>query len=645
MKCYFSDTQYSDKFSKYLLKKFNNAELLKSEEIEIMEKNGCCADSWDQIRVRRPFLPQLVRNTVFHGTVIIGRLEKAFFDVDGSRYHVGISNCIISSCCIDDYPSVSFSSLWDSSIGKYVVIHNCGEISCNGKSQDYRLRLINEAGGREAVLFPGITLQEIWLQTSFPDKGILHEKLAAFTEGKRTDANPELTVIGDHSLIKNVKYIRNSRIGRHCIIDSASGISGSHIASSATHQTRIADNAIVRDSMLDAGSTVETGAIAENSYLAGRVSLSLGARVISCAVGPVSHISCCEVQNALIFPLHEQHHNNSFLIAASIGGQSNIAAGATLGSNHNSRRNDGELMANRGFWAGLCTSVKHNSSFASFTLLAKSDFSHEMDIRLPFSLVSENKHTDSLEIMPAYWWRHNMYALFRNRNKFMKRLGKEYRGIECDFLAPDTAEEILKGIDLLKKESFRYENSDRETVIRGRDKGLKAYREMLLFYCCSAVISYLQQPGTDKASLMGMKLDDTYETGWHNAAGILVGNRALEKMISDIENGEIISWDEVGDRFGRFELEYRSEKFRHAVHLLGEIYNSPVLDEKMLERAVKDYRKLAQDINEELVKSREKDFSNPFRKVTYRSRYEMEAVLGTPDDDIMLNDMHIDVEE
>jgi hypothetical protein len=39
----------------------------------------------------------------------------------------------------------------------------------------------------------------------------------------------------------------------------------------------------------------------------------------------------------LIFPGHEQHHNNSFLIAACIKGQSNMAAGANIGSNHNSR--------------------------------------------------------------------------------------------------------------------------------------------------------------------------------------------------------------------------------------------------------------------------------------------------------------------
>ena len=57
-----------------------------------------------------------------------------------------------------------------------------------------------------------------------------------------------------------------------------------------------------------------------------------------------------------------------------------MAAGATVGSNHNSRGADGELVAGRGFWPGLCVSLKHNSKFASFTIFSKADFPHELNI-------------------------------------------------------------------------------------------------------------------------------------------------------------------------------------------------------------------------------------------------------------------------
>src|SRR5690606_33947012 len=121
------------------------------------------------------------------------------------------------------------------------------------------------------------------------------------------------------------------------------------------------------------------------------------------------------------FPAHEQHHNNSFLCAALLMGQSNMAAGATIGSNHNSRGADGEIQAGRGFWPGLCVSLKHNSKFATFTMIAKGNYPAELNIPFPFSLVSNEEHTRSLVIMPAYWFLYNMYAILRNESKFAAR--------------------------------------------------------------------------------------------------------------------------------------------------------------------------------------------------------------------------------
>ena len=74
--------------------------------------------------------------------------------------------------------------------------------------------------------------------------------------------------------------------------------------------------------------------------------------LINSYLGNNSTISCCEVLNSLIFPAHEQHHNNSFLCAAMVMGQSNIAAGATIGINHNSRSADGEISCRPWLLAG-----------------------------------------------------------------------------------------------------------------------------------------------------------------------------------------------------------------------------------------------------------------------------------------------------
>jgi hypothetical protein len=128
-----------------------------------------------------------------------------------------------------------------------------------------------------------------------------------------------------------------------------------------------------------------------------------------------------------------------------------MAAGATVGSNHNSRSADGELVAGRGFWPGLCVSLKHNSKFATFTILAKGDFPAELNIPIPFSLVSNDVHNNRLIVIPAYWFQYNFYALTRNEWKYGVRdlRSEKTQQIEVNYLAPDSINEIFSALEIL----------------------------------------------------------------------------------------------------------------------------------------------------------------------------------------------------
>ena len=267
--------------------------------------------------------------------------------------------------------------------------------------------------------------------------------------------------------------------------------------------------------------------------MASNTQLKYGARLINSYLGSNSTISCCEVLNSLIFPAHEQHHNNSFLCAALVMGQSNIPAGATIGSNHNSRAADGEIVAGRGFWPGLCVSIKHNSKFASFTMMAKADYSYELHIQLPFSLVSLDTSKDELHIMPGYWFMYNMYALARNSWKYGDRDKRiqPIQQMEYDYLAPDTINEMFIALELLeyfsgkafyKKEkpgqhfskeacqakgklllsgseagidtleilAESFENSKRKVVITKAQQSYKLYKQMIQCYGASQILLF-----------------------------------------------------------------------------------------------------------------------------------------------------------
>ena len=337
------------------------------------------------------------------------------------------------------------------------------------------------------------------------------------------------------------------------------------------------------------GCNVFYGCKAVRFVMGNNCQLKYGARLIHSYLGDNSTVSCCEILNNLIFPAHEQHHNNSFLAASLVMGQSNIAAGATIGSNHNSRANDGEIQAGRGFWPGLCTTLKHSSRFASFTLLAKGDYPAELDIRLPFALVSDDVAHNRLQVLPAFWWLYNMYALARNSWKFQSRDLRQTKTqhIEFDFLAPDTIEEIFQALRLLEiwtdqawlraggkpherldddllsrqgrqlllageKETStlevlgqRVENFSRKTVILKVHRAYHAYRQMLHYYGVKNLLDYLRiRPEATRAT-MAEQLAGPRCRAWVNLGGQLVPGESVATLRQEIGAGRHNSWPEI----------------------------------------------------------------------------------------------------
>jgi hypothetical protein len=373
------------------------------------------------------------------------------------------------------------------------------------------------------------------------------------------------------------------------------------------------------------GSHVFYGCKAVRFVMGNNAKLKYGARLIHSYLGDNSTVSCCEMLNNLIFPAHEQHHNNSFLTAALVLGQSNLAAGTTIGSNHNSRANDGEIHAGRGFWPGLCVTLKHSSRFASFTLLVKADYPNELDVPLPFSLVSNDPSQDRLLVIPAYWWTHNMYALARNAWKFASRDHRKSKNqaIEFDYLAPDTAEEILRALQLLelwtgramaraaikppedvreaalaalgrtwlaeaddhendrdmrKREVFdlevlgeNMENSRRRVVILNPRRAYRAYRQMLHYYAVKNLAAYFRSEPNATLLAMCAELTQPRQRNWVNLGGQLAPARAVEQLIDDIAARQLKTWTSIHDRYAGWWRDYPRQKQAHALACLGEL--------------------------------------------------------------------------
>jgi hypothetical protein len=441
---------------------------LTAYEIEVLVRNRNTSDDWNHILVSDAFTPELVQNCKFFGLVRIGRLDPYYLEFHNLRRPVGLYNSTIISCDFGDNVCVDNTNyLSHYIIGNDVMIVNTNELATTdhskfgngilkeGESESIRIwmEVCNENGGRSIIPFNGMLPGDAWLWSRFREDQVLQDKFKAFTESAFDNRRGYYGKVGDRTVIKNCNIVKDVWIGSDAYLKGANKLKNLTINSSSEAKSQIGEGCEMVNGIIGFGCRIFYGVKAVRFMMASHSQLKYGARLINSYLGNNATISCCEVLNSLIFPAHEQHHNNSFLCAALVLGQSNIAAGATIGSNHNSRSPDGEIVAGRGFWPGLCVSLKHNSRFASFTIIAKGDYPAELDIQLPFSLVSNDTSADQLLVMPAYWFMHNMYALARNSWKYPDRDKRidQTQVLEYDFLAPDSIGEMADALILLRK--------------------------------------------------------------------------------------------------------------------------------------------------------------------------------------------------
>ena len=628
---------------------------LSPEEKKQLLANGNRVEDWSTFLVCDPFFPDLIRNTSFSGEIRIQGLRPERRNHDGRTLEVGICNSEIRDCRIGGQTVIrNLAYCANFNLGQGCILSDIQEIytrpgakfGCGirnpgeEESSRRRISLINEAGDRGVPPFPGMTGADAFLWSRYREDSELMRRLEEITD--RSFSGSDRGEIGENTFIQGCRSLIDLRIGSFCRIRGADVLEDLSIDSSGDEPTSIGFGTILRRGITGPGCSILDGAMAEDFVLASHVTLTKGLRLSHCFVGDNSTIACCEVSNSLIFPFHEQHHNNSFLIASLLMGQSNLAAGATVGSNHNSRSADNELHAGRGFWPGLNVSLKHPSRFASFTLIAKGSYPSELDIPLPFSLVNNNEHDGCLDIIPAFWWNYNMYALVRNSRKYAARDRRiqPRQHLEFDFLAPDTAAEIRSALELLDQwdptgeadslEAPRglVERSRRRVRILKAAAARQAYREMLLYYIASTLLPGLEEKGAGLIAGLPGDTDTADSLEWINMGGQLVPERKVDLLRDEIRSGNLAGWQDIHRRCEKWDKTYPAEKIRDAwacfLLLEGNIPDAPGW-----QRLFTAAEQIQEQIAGEVYKSRNKDFLDPFRTVNFRNEAEKTAVLGT----------------
>lgn len=673
---------------------------LTQQEIAVLKanQNSMENDDWSKFYVSAKegeFDPSLIQFSVFSGYVVLGRLVNATLNFNDLHLRCGIYHSKVNDLiAADDFVIQNVAYFDNYKIGNRVILFNITEICCTkhskfgngilkqGEPEENRIWIgvANENDGRRILPFESMIPADAYIWSHYRDDNDLLNRFQELTEAGNTGLLDTMGFIDDDVVIKNTNILKDTKVGKCAYIKGALKLKNITILSSADEVSQIGEGVEMVNGILGYGSRVFYQAIAVRFVIGRNCQIKYGARLLNSVLGDNSTISCCEVLNNLIFPFHEQHHNSSFLIATTVMGQSNIASGATIGSNHNSRSPDGEIFAKRGFWPGLCSDFKHNSRFASFVLVSKGSYQHELDIPYPFALVSPGEKTDeAITIIPAFWFMYDMFAITRNKNKFAKRDKRKVKvqNIEFDPLAPDTMQEVMSALEriigltaeYLKQprnfqgaKDYLHQNPDAQftlmdmtcqkkygAIIAKPVKAYKMYRKIVKYFASFTLIEYCKSHGKKELTLEEISQIRKMPlfTEWENVGGQIIPSTKIKELFNLIKGRSINTWEEVHQFYNECQTEYSMWKVRYALYLLEQLYSRPIEEFNSLvyQDVIDDVKVVAQDIYDDSVSSREKDYTDYYRNMTYRNQKEMEAVIGSLGDNSFLIQLKKDTAE
>jgi len=667
---------------------FASVRPLNAPERQELIDNGNTAESWDMIGVADGFTAANIRGSHFFGCVILGTTAGISTHRELSAFPRGIYNSTIGNSIIKNDVTIS-SVLYCNfySIESGVILHNIGELTVSPNARFGQgglcdashewISLINENGGRAVIPFTGMTSCDAYIWAKYRSDKFFQNRLIAITDTTCAPLMNRIGQIGCNAVVRNVKSISDSSIGCFATVNGAECIHNTTVRSTKEEPSEIGAAVQLKNTITGYKNHIASGTQLLSVVTGSCVSIHQNARISHSFIGDNSEIGCCEIAHSLIFPSHGQHHNNSFLIASMIGGQSNIAAGATIGSNHNSRTNDGELWASRGFWPGLCASFKHNSRFASYVLCAKASYPSELDIPFPFSLVLNDSSRDTLVVFPAYYFTHNMYSFIRSKVKFVKRdkrIVKE-QSIEHNPLAPDTIEEIFSALAIIEEETAKQwyharhsgipapelcrskgrellksgtplpdldlkghiERSNRSALLRNTSIAWNMYNAVIRWYAVSEIVNYVTEHNTDLCTLhIPQRV-----THWTNCGGQIAGSNDLELLFEKIKTDKSVkTWKDIHAQFDALSKRYEQDKFYHALGALAALdgIDESSFTKSQLAESLRSAIAVCRDIPELARVSRQKDYTDHYRAMVYDTKEEMNIVLGNFDDDSVIAD-------
>jgi hypothetical protein len=243
-----------------------------------------------------------------------------------------------------------------------------------------------------------------------------------------------------------------------------------------------------------------------------------------------------------------------------------------------------------------------------------------------------------------------MYALSRNTWKYAHRdrRTEKIQTIEYDYLAPDTINEVFSAIKMMSKVSpdkdgcyyiDGFENSNRKAQITKLPEAITLFNDLIIYYGATQLLEHIRvNKFTSLDEIKKSVPSKITRSEWINVGGQLMKATDVEKIKQQIKSGKIQSWQQLHEVYKKIGADYSADKLEHAYTSLLEILNitSKQFTADVFKSALQNAVKVKEWMCRGIYDSREKDYTNPFRKMVYDTKKEMEKVIGKIEDNTFI---------
>lgn len=587
---------------------------LTQEEIDVLERNNCWAENWENVKVADDFSPYGFHRVMFYGDIRLGVFDLQVEVTKGFTKHAGINDATLRNVTIGDNCLIEKIGNF---INNYTIGDNCyiSNVSTMETTEgatygeDHMISVLNEMGDGNLVLFHDLNSQlAAFMVKHFNDK-VLKEKITRLIREEVRFSLPDRGTIGNNVKIINTKEITNTVVKDDCEINGASRLSDCTILSSK-----------------DASVYIGTGVICENSIISNGCSITNSVKMQDCFVGEACQVANGFTAQASVFfansymangeacaafcgPFSASHHKSSLLI----GGEFSFynAGSNTNFSNHAYKMGPlhyGTLERSTKTASGAY--VLMPAKIGAFSVCFGKLMNHP-DMRcLPFAYLLA--YGDTMYIVPGR--NITTVGLYRDIKKWPKR---DKRAASCrksiinfDWLSPFTVGEIVQGKKIL--EALRQAGGDNvssynyhEYIINATSlrKGIKYYDIALRIYMGAVLKRAI------KGGFLGKPTSDIGLGHWTDLSGLLLPISEEERLIDDIKNGNIESIKEILDRFIDIDNHYRQYQWTWTYRLILDYYGLDELSDSDLPRIREDYIRARRAWVAEIRKDAEKEFA------------------------------------